>query len=407
MKTAHLVAGLAYGDEGKGATVDYLVRKHQAGLVVRYNGGAQAAHNVITSDNKQHTFSQFGSGTFAGAKTHLSRFVIIEPISMMKEAEHLTELGCGNVWDKLTIEEEALVATPFQAAANRLIENFRNRNAHGSCGMGIGQTRGDHFKYGDKVLFAKDLKSDRLHKKLLFLREVALNTVYEATGVHLYASDGKDAQTLLDLNAVSWCMEQYEKWHGNVVNKNIANMFIAISTRDVVFEGAQGLLLDEKYGSAPHNTWTDITFNNAYELLADAGWNDDIKKIGVIRSYYTRHGAGPFPTEDETYNYPELHNSSTSFQGRFRQGALDFKQLRYACNLLGGIDTIALNHVDVFPEENRPEITQLVQIVTRANKAIISLGPTAEDRTEGTVSTINYKKGPYARVNIRSRTSCS
>src|SRR5271157_3655365 len=124
MKTAYVIAGLAYGVEGKGATVDYLVRKYQASLVVRYNGGCQAAHNVVTSDDKYHTFAQFGSGTLvgAGAHTHLSRHVIIDPISMMREAEHLTQLGVQNIWGRISVEEDALIVTPFQAAANRLIE---------------------------------------------------------------------------------------------------------------------------------------------------------------------------------------------------------------------------------------------------------------------------------------------
>ena len=77
---AILIADLGFGDSGKGTTVDHLARREGASAVVRYNGGAQAAHNVVTEEGLHHTFAQFGSGTFAGAKTHLSRCMMINPL---------------------------------------------------------------------------------------------------------------------------------------------------------------------------------------------------------------------------------------------------------------------------------------------------------------------------------------
>ena len=71
---AYIVVDLGFGDSGKGLLTDYLARHHEAGVVVRYNGGAQAGHNVVRPDGRQHTFSQFGSGTFIpGVRTYLSR----------------------------------------------------------------------------------------------------------------------------------------------------------------------------------------------------------------------------------------------------------------------------------------------------------------------------------------------
>src|SRR6185437_7482443 len=89
---AFLVAGLAFGDEGKGATVDALCRKFPIDLIVRYNGGCQAAHNVIAPEGTHHTFSQFGSGMLANhhVRTHLSQYMMVEPLSMMNEASSLS-----------------------------------------------------------------------------------------------------------------------------------------------------------------------------------------------------------------------------------------------------------------------------------------------------------------------------
>src|SRR5262249_276861 len=114
-----LVAGLGFGDEGKGSIVDFLVRKTGARMVVRYNGGAQAAHNVIANDGgreRHHTFAQFGSGTLAGADTLLSRFVHVNPLSLFSEARHLSTLGIHDPLSRVHIERGAHVTTPFHVA---------------------------------------------------------------------------------------------------------------------------------------------------------------------------------------------------------------------------------------------------------------------------------------------------
>src|SRR3954470_20685835 len=97
MRRAIITVGLGFGDEGKGATVDYLVRKFEADLVIRYCGGSQAGHNVQLPDGRRHPCSQFGAGTLARTlrrpKTYLGSNVIIDPPALLREAEHLAELG--------------------------------------------------------------------------------------------------------------------------------------------------------------------------------------------------------------------------------------------------------------------------------------------------------------------------
>src|SRR3954467_12593942 len=98
MKRAILTVGLGFGDEGKGATVDYLTRRLDADLVVRYCGGSQAGHNVELPDGRRHTFAQFGAGTLArpGTRTYLGPAVVIDPPALAREAQHLAELGVAN-----------------------------------------------------------------------------------------------------------------------------------------------------------------------------------------------------------------------------------------------------------------------------------------------------------------------
>lgn len=136
-----LVVDLGFGDAGKGAVVDRLCRAdHTVRAVVRFNGGAQAAHTVVTADGRQHTFAQFGAGTLRGVPTLLSRFMLVDPLALTAEADHLRSLGVPDPCALLSVDRRARLTTPYHAAASRLREQARGAARHGSCGMGVGET---------------------------------------------------------------------------------------------------------------------------------------------------------------------------------------------------------------------------------------------------------------------------
>jgi adenylosuccinate synthase len=120
---------------------------------------------------------------------------------------------------------------------------------------------------------------------------------------------------------------------------------------DIVFEGAQGVLLDEWHGFHPYTTWSTTTFANAQTLLAEHRYAGDIRRIGIARAYMTRHGAGPFPTESLrlTEKLREAHNGTNDWQHGFRFGWPDLVLLRYALRATGGIDELALTCLDQLP----------------------------------------------------------
>jgi adenylosuccinate synthase len=118
----------------------------------------------------------------------------------------------------------------------------------------------------------------------------------------------------------------------------------------VVFEGAQGVLLDEWRGFHPYTTWSTTTFENAEALLREAGAGGEALRLGVTRAYMTRHGPGPFVTEDPTLELPEPHNHTGQWQGPVRAGHLDAVALRYAVEACGGVDAVALTHLDTARE---------------------------------------------------------
>src|SRR5438270_13073609 len=117
-RRAIILCGLGYGDEGKGTWTDYLARTEPVHTVVRFNGGAQAGHNVVTPDGRHHTFAQFGAGTFHGVPTHLSRFMLVSPFALAAEAAHLAELGVRDPFSLLSADSRALLTTPYHRAAN-------------------------------------------------------------------------------------------------------------------------------------------------------------------------------------------------------------------------------------------------------------------------------------------------
>jgi adenylosuccinate synthase len=113
----------------------------------------------------------------------------------------------------------------------------------------------------------------------------------------------------------------------------------------VIFEGAQGVLLDENYGFQPHTTWSTVTPQHALEMCEQEGCTD-VTVLGVTRSYATRHGAGPFPTEIMGQVCKDEGNPTNEWQGHLRAGWLDLVLLKYAAKCCGKLDGLVVNHMD-------------------------------------------------------------
>ena len=344
---AFVVVDLGFGDAGKGLLTDYLVRRHEAKLVVRFNGGAQAGHNVLDARGREHTFSQLGSGTFVpGVSTHLASPVVVHPTALLVEAERLAELGEPNVLARVSIDPACLVTTPFQQAANRLRERLRSGDRHGSCGVGVGETVADALAMPElAVRFGELLYPDRLSPRLEALRQHKLAEFSAKVG----AADPEIGRelALLQSDAVS------ERWLSLAVGVaravRIASDEAVAETRGpVVFEGAQGALLDENFGFHPFTTWSRCTPAGARELLTRIGWSHPVETIGVLRAYAVRHGPGPLPTEDPLVvaKTSERHNQTGPWQGPVRKGWLDLTLLDYALRACAGVDALALTHLD-------------------------------------------------------------
>ncbi|MBW4718378.1 adenylosuccinate synthetase [Saccharothrix obliqua] len=339
--TGHVVVvGLGFGDEGKGAVVDALCADGSVSAVVRFNGGAQAAHNVVAG-GRHHTFSQFGSGTLAGVPTVLSRHVLVEPLALAAESRELAALGVPDPLRLLSVDADALLTTPWHVAANRAREDARGRDRHGSCGKGIGETvwyslladarPGDVVE--DQVVPGTPGEAPRVGD---CASPRALRRKLDALA-RCYAPLVGDRYGVDDLVAV------YREF-ADAVRFTSGDEVGRLADRGrLVFEGAQGFLLDERHGFHPHTTWSSVTPRNARELLGGR----PARVLGVTRTYQTRHGAGPLPTEDPAVRdrFPERHNGTGEYQGAWRAGHLDAVLLRYAAAVCG-VDALAVTHLD-------------------------------------------------------------
>lgn len=354
---AIIITDLGFGDAGKGSIVDALTRNTGATTVVRYNGGAQAAHNVITPDRRSHhTFAQFGSGTFVpGTETFLSRFMMLHPLAMLAEERHLRTLGIDDAFVRMRVDSQALVTTPFQQSANRLKEMLRGEGRHGSCGMGVGETMVDWLAHGASVLFAGDLPDrKRVMQKLRFIRDAKWAELEpKLMGAPINDELAAELNTFHDPRLIEATADVYVYFAGLVTLTDID--YLRRQRGTVIFEGAQGVLLDEWYGFFPYNSWSALSFKNAETLLAEAGFDGETVRLGLLRAYATRHGAGPFSTEDAalTAALPDPHNGHNPWQRHFRVGPLDFVALRYALEVTGGVDGLVVTHLDrLAPLEN-------------------------------------------------------
>lgn len=316
---AQAIIGASFGDEGKGYWTD--VRASIAATqgkdpwVVRFNSGAQAGHTVQTPDGRRHVFHHVGSGAFVGAGTFLGSGVALHPMLLPGELATLDSLGVPFV--RLIADPRCPVTTPYDIMINQAAEAARGNGRHGSCGVGFGET----IERNQKPAFslrAKDLLNE---KKIRFvLNQIRTHHVPERLAVLGLPEDAIE----------TW------RWSEGVMDRfvhdaQIMGQRLTLHTPDflakceaVIFEGAQGLRLDQDLGVFPFLTRSNTGLPALLDLAIEAG----IEAVHVTygtRAYLTRHGAGPLP--DELQEAPAPGFSDPTNRPNPHQGTLRFAHL--------------------------------------------------------------------------------
>jgi adenylosuccinate synthase len=340
MKIPKVVIGANYGDEGKGLITDYLASKSgRHTLVVRFNGGAQAGHTVVTPTSKtRHVFHHFGSGSFTGAETYLSKYFIVNPVLWEKERDSLEILSHV----RLRVDTECLVTTPYDMIFNQYLEKSRGNRRHGSCGIGINETVERSQNELNRITVADLYESKNLSDKLqnvsiYFQNRVKQMNITVDTMFDYWMRDGIFMKRFIKTCEIFKERIEPVKYHAEKCGDVIAHGKIEIlRNNDIIFEGAQGLLLDETHANFPYVTRSRTGLHNVLELAHLAGF-EMMDVIYVTRTYMTRHGMGPFPTEFQgPFSVPceyceaseaDETNVENEFQGKLRLGYLDVKSL--------------------------------------------------------------------------------
>ncbi len=345
-----IVSDLAYGDAGKGTTVDALARTFGATTAIRYNGGPQAWHNVVTPEGVWHGFAQIGSASLTtGARTILSRFMLVDPARLAVEAAVLKEKTHEDVLSTITVDPRCLIITPAHVLVGRMREIARGDKRHGSCGMGISETVLDD-EAGARVRVEDIIQGRQGINKL---EEIARAKLAQAQELLKASPSMELAAVLQELRELSDEEALYYRYRLTLECVTIMPDAEAIDRdrreeRALIFEGAQGALLDRWRGFVPHVTKSDTTQANARTLLQEAGVRERPFTLGVLRAYGHRHGAGPFVTEDPSVaeRFADPYNTTNRWQGAFRVGWLDLPALRYGMSMNGNVDALCLTGLD-------------------------------------------------------------
>ena len=338
-----VVIGAQWGDEGKGKITDLLSRS--ADVVVRYQGGVNAGHTIVVDDRvlKLHlipsgilypdTTCLIGSGT------------VVDPAVMLQELDTLIDFDIDT--SRLKLASTAHVTMPYHRLLDQAMEQRRGERRIGTTGRGIGPTYADKSeRNGIRVIDLLDI--ERLRERLLGPLEEKNHLLRKVYGV-----DPVDAEAVIQEYA-----GYGQRLASHVVDCTRTIHEAARARKNILFEGAQGTLLDLDHGTYPYVTSSNPVSGGAC-IGAGVGPTLIDRVIGVAKAYTTRVGEGPFPTELEGSLNDHLCDRGGEFgttTGRRRRcGWFDGVIGRYAVEV-NGLDCLAITKLDVLDELDEIQI---------------------------------------------------
>jgi len=333
------VIGLQWGDEGKGKIIDILAEDYD--IIVRYQGGGNAGHTLVINDEK-YVFHLIPSGILhPGKKCVIGNGIVIDPALFLDEIAELSKRNI-NVNGNLFISDRAHVVFPYHKKLDLLIEEQKGDLMIGTTGRGIGPC------YTDKIA-RNGIRIAELYHKEHFKMKLE-KTIEEKNRlfVNLYGAE-----------PISW-KEVYEEYSAyadkisSFVCDTIELMAKAISdNKKILFEGAQGTLLDVDFGTYPYTT-----SSNAAACGASSGVGVSPKQVhnvlGIMKAYTTRVGSGPFPTEVGGKLGDHIRKKGGEFgstTGRPRRcGWFDAVAMQHSVRI-NGADSAVITKLDVLDDQ--------------------------------------------------------
>lgn len=332
-----IVLGAQWGDEGKGKIVDLLSEKFHA--VARYQGGHNAGHTVFIGDQK-FVLKLVPSGVLRpGVLAVIGNGVVIDPAALLEEVSALEGLGVS-VKSQLRISNRAHVIFPFHRMLEKISEGRENRKAIGTTSRGIGPCYEDKIaRRGVRIADLVDVDFPGLYRSLAEDKQLIAEAFHIAEKV--------DFEEILD---------RYRQFAEQIRplacdTAQLLNQMIR-EGKSILFEGAQGTMLDIDFGTYPYVTSSSAAAGGACTGTGVAPTKID-GIIGVSKAYITRVGAGPFPSEDLTEWGEKIRREGNEFgsvTGRPRRcGWFDVPLLRYTAEV-NGFDSLIITKLDVLDD---------------------------------------------------------
>ena len=330
-----VVVGAQWGDEGKGKIVDWL--SERADIVARFQGGHNAGHTIVI-DGKVYKLSLLPSGVVRGGKLSVvGNGVVVDPWHLVKEIASLREQGVDISPENLMIAENAALILPLHGELDRARESQNSMAKIGTTGRGIGPCYED--KVGRRAIRVADLADEAT----LTLRVDRLMVHHDALRAGLGIPPLDRAALLTQLREIAPQVLPYAQPVWKVLNE------ARRAGKRILFEGAQGALLDIDFGTYPFVTSSNVIAGQAATGVGlGPGALDFV--LGIVKAYTTRVGEGPFPAElhdDDGTRLGERGHEFGTVTGRKRRcGWFDAVLVRQTC-ATSGVSGIALTKLDV------------------------------------------------------------
>lgn len=333
--SAFIVLGAQWGDEGKGKMTDYLAE--EANVVVRFQGGNNAGHTVVVGD-KEYKLRLIPSGILYEDKLNvIGNGVVVDPKALFEEIEYLEGVGVKISPEKLIVSDRAQLIMPYHKVLDKLKEKARGKNDIGTTGRGIGPCYTDKFeRCGIRVC-------DLLHEDV-FVEKLRENV--EMKNAYITKVLGGEA---LNFDEILDEYLGFAKKLRPFVQDTSVKVYDAIKAdKTVLFEGAQGMLLDIDYGTYPYVTSSNTTAGGV-SSGSGIGPNMITNAVGITKAYTTRVGKGPFPTEllGETGDWirEKGHEYGVNTGRSRRCGWLDLVIIKTAVRV-SGLTSLAVTKID-------------------------------------------------------------
>ena len=335
------VVGLQWGDEAKGKIVDFLTDSHE--IVVRYQGGNNAGHTV-KFDGETYKLSLLPTGILRpGVKAVIGNGLVVNPEALLKEMKSLTDRGVRVDGENLLVSDRAHVILPYHIVEDAVFEKRRGDHAIGTTGRGIGTC------YRDKAGRTHAIRIGDLYHPETFRTKLAETVAFK--NLTLKSLDPTLAP--LDADAIYASYLDYaDKLKSHVVDTTAWLHRALKQKKNILFEGAQGSLLDVDHGTFPYVTSSN---SSAAGIHSGSGVPQRAinRMIGVVKAYTTRVGGGPFPTElhnEIGQHIRDVGHEYGTVTGRPRRcGWFDAVATGYGAKICG-VDEIAVMLLDVLAQ---------------------------------------------------------